>query len=487
MSAVLKQPLEETLLTMDVVDELRHRKVELSTIANDDVAVLERLRAIYSSQGIPVSDEILNAGIRARHDQRFVYVPPRGWRVAIARAWIERRRVVKYCVKAAAAIAAVTAIAVFLASLYLVPKAIWLNNKTRALDTSYGEVLGSLRLAESEWENAERALLEALHATVPVTYTDLWQRASEEATADLSETQREFFAAVNKAKDPLSLSITTDAVNTDWEHLTNEIAQRSQAKDTALRLIAALREKSKTVSKAATLLRKADDDIASTQPMPREWRWLYSSAARAARLSDAVLRFDAASLDSVSDEFASTRVTLQNANDGWKRLGALRNRASTELLDTSERDEVLRLIGVVEQGIASGRVEPAMLALKDVDARLDMARHTLTYTIVSRPGVKSGVWRYSVENPASRNHYLIVEALDETGSATTLPIKNEENGRVQNVSLFGVRVPRERYEQVGRDKTDDGIIQDNVIGVKEAGRIAPQFTIDRDGGYITEW
>ena len=56
------QPLDELMLAMDVVDTLRHRELVLQRElqADDrDQRLLERLRDIYESQGIAVTDDEL--------------------------------------------------------------------------------------------------------------------------------------------------------------------------------------------------------------------------------------------------------------------------------------------------------------------------------------------------------------------------------------------------------------------------------------------
>ncbi len=69
-------PLDELMLAMDVVDTLRHRELMLTReVEADDreQRLLERLREIYTAQGITVSDDVLKQGVRALQEERFVY------------------------------------------------------------------------------------------------------------------------------------------------------------------------------------------------------------------------------------------------------------------------------------------------------------------------------------------------------------------------------------------------------------------------------
>jgi len=86
--------LDELMLAMDVVDTIRHQDLiverELGQ-ADRDAALKERLRQVYESQGLDVTDRILDAGIAALKESRFTYTPPPpGWRRTLARMWIRR-------------------------------------------------------------------------------------------------------------------------------------------------------------------------------------------------------------------------------------------------------------------------------------------------------------------------------------------------------------------------------------------------------------
>jgi Family of unknown function (DUF6384) len=88
------QTLDELMLAMDVVDTLRHQDNLVERELDEtrrDADLLERLRAIYKSQGIEVSDEVIRQGVVAIKEDRFAYTPPRpGLGVTLAKVWIAR-------------------------------------------------------------------------------------------------------------------------------------------------------------------------------------------------------------------------------------------------------------------------------------------------------------------------------------------------------------------------------------------------------------
>jgi hypothetical protein len=86
--------LDDMMLAMDVVDTLRHRERLVERELDDDLReeqIIERLRALYKSQGIEVPDSIIAQGVKALKDSRFVYTPPPpSFRRSLATFWVKR-------------------------------------------------------------------------------------------------------------------------------------------------------------------------------------------------------------------------------------------------------------------------------------------------------------------------------------------------------------------------------------------------------------
>jgi hypothetical protein len=113
-AGVRDTPLEELMVAMDVVDTLRHRQLiverELDA-AGRRRRLVERLREIYTAQGIEVTDAALEAGVDALEQERFGFTPPRGGlSTALARLYVSRQRWLKPVV-AVLSFAAIIAIA----------------------------------------------------------------------------------------------------------------------------------------------------------------------------------------------------------------------------------------------------------------------------------------------------------------------------------------------------------------------------------------
>ena len=172
----------------------------------------------------------------------------------------------------------------------------------------------------------------------------------------------------------------------------------------------------------------------------------------------------------------------------------LPNRIETLAASIANVSNDPRATAEAEQLVSDGRT--AVLAGDAVRARAAVAgleridtdlRRVYELTIVSRPGALSGVWRVPDANPAGQNYYLIVEAITPDGDRLSLPITSEETGGTETVNQWGVRVSEAVFNRVGSDKSDDGIIQNDVIAVKERGVLDLDYRMPVLGGAITEW
>jgi hypothetical protein len=93
---VESRPLDDVMLAMDVVDTLRHQQLlverELNT-EERDTRMMERLRTIYASQGIDVPEHVLEEGVSALKEDRFLYDPPEpAFNTWLARVYVSRGR-----------------------------------------------------------------------------------------------------------------------------------------------------------------------------------------------------------------------------------------------------------------------------------------------------------------------------------------------------------------------------------------------------------
>jgi hypothetical protein len=156
------------------------------------------------------------------------------------------------------------------------------------------------------------------------------------------------------------------------------------------------------------------------------------------------------------------------------RVDAARTRADQLLADGQA---ALR-----RRDVAGGRK-----AITDLEALRATLTQEYWLRIISRPNEQTAVWRVPQRNPNARNYYALVEAVAPDGRVLSLPVQSEEDGRTTTVSKFGVRVGVDVYNQIARDKQDDGIVQRNRLGEKRRGELDVNYAVPVMGGRITQW
>ncbi len=142
------------------------------------------------------------------------------------------------------------------------------------------------------------------------------------------------------------------------------------------------------------------------------------------------------------------------------------------------------------EGLAAakaGDLEAARGKVGQLQAVRQLLEQEYMIRIVGRPGQQSGIFRIPDANPNARNYYLIVEAIDAGGRPVTVQIISEEQGKTGLVDVWGLRVSEATFDRVRADKQDDGIIQNNRVGVKRRGYLQPEYEMPVQGGAILEW
>jgi hypothetical protein len=136
---------------------------------------------------------------------------------------------------------------------------------------------------------------------------------------------------------------------------------------------------------------------------------------------------------------------------------------------------------------AKGDRPAAQQAIDDLTMVRDRLRQDYQLKVVDGPAVKWGFWTFPKSNSEATNYYLIVQPLDAQGKPETLPVRDEETGRIDTVSVWAERVPEEVYRAVEADKADDGVIEQNLVAVKDYGFLEPDYLVQALGGQLTRW
>ncbi len=168
-------------------------------------------------------------------------------------------------------------------------------------------------------------------------------------------------------------------------------------------------------------------------------------------------------------------------------IAQLRHRVASLSAEEGATHRAAGLADNALAALATESVDEAKTYVDELSLLATQLQQSYQLRVMSRPGELSGVWRIPDSNQRARNYYVIVEPVSASGKVIPISVTNEENSKTVSVKKFGVRVSQAIFASVQRDKQDDGIIQSNIIGHKQRGKLKPDYSVPVLGGVITEW
>ncbi|MCR9244824.1 MAG: DUF6384 family protein [bacterium] len=472
--------LDRVMLAMDVVDTLRHERKLVAVELDDErrqAELVARIRGIYDSQGIEVSDEVIAEGVAALREERFVYRPPeRSFEVWLAEVYVDRR-------KWAIVFGSVALVALLVWGAIAVPAWVGEQNRIAAFEQASIDLGARAREAANRGGALRGQLDHARGLTSAVQPERLFDEAESALLRGLgfAETLRDAVVRL-----PQRAGYVEAAER--WDTAVAAATELAGNAETAF-------DETRATLDAIVELRRLHDGLAALRQRIDE-----------AEL-DAVARRDLVELAGAVD----AAITVADPRDAAARLheleAALQERITARqvLAELRQRFEIAvkscegadpepvaqaraaDLESRFQQGILSGDAKVVAETVRDLEALAEQLLQSYELRIVTRRNQRSGVWRHPNRNRNARNYYIIVEAVDADGKRLRLPIENEETGRTSRVRTFGVRVSEAAYEQVKADKLDNGLIDRSRFGRKRRGRLAPDYDFDVVGGFITRW
>jgi Family of unknown function (DUF6384) len=170
-----------------------------------------------------------------------------------------------------------------------------------------------------------------------------------------------------------------------------------------------------------------------------------------------------------------------------KGLAQGHREASAEARVDAARARADQLLADGQAALRRRDVAGGRKAITDLEALRATLTQEYWLRIISRPGEQTAVWRVPQRNPNARNYYALVEAIGTDGRVQSLTVQSEEDGKTGVVSKFGVRVNADVFNQIARDKQDDGIVQRNRLGEKRRGELDVNYAFPVMGGRIIQW
>lgn len=448
-------------LLMDVVDTVRHARFDderLMAQIDSDEDLIAHVRNIYQSQGIAVDEATVRQGLELMKSQRFEFKAPRpSVALKLANLYVTRSAWgPRFLVRTAAAF---TLSAVAIGS-YVGISAYrfnsWMDGAAESLKaetfvrSKHGEFLASAN---------------ALPAT-PRPVAD----GARQAKQSLNEAERSLVTVP-------ALPATKDEQEALYERDTTAARQLLDQREAVLRVASKHVGNAKQALGDVAALQVAYKGVAAfDQPTPSYLTSLRDSLK---------LQFEnAANTGNASGMDAAVR-TFENALSlDSKRLVLL---SQVNGLTGSQVGVLAGILTETQGLLTAGNLAAAQTHLDDVTTKLAILPLTYTLRIVSEAGERSGVWRYYDNNKNARSYYIVVDAIDASGAPVKLPITSAEDKEIREVSRFAIRVPEHVYQGVGKDKQEDGIVDNDQFGHKAAGELDTKYEFETLGGMITTW
>lgn len=277
----------------------------------------------------------------------------------------------------------------------------------------------------------------------------------------------------------VALLATFFVANTGYDHLVvqpREMAAAELRLDIEQRLPAAIKEGH---IKAVAAAKKYDDEAAlSVADNIRDKALALLANEKIDEVRQEVVRLNEMAVN------IEAKVLVSSLTEKASKLEA---DLSAKISDKAALRTLASSIRAVKEAASKGDLKGYELAVQKLNAQAYAIETPLTIRIVDRTGVKAGVWR-SQNGGATKVHYIVVEALDPVGKVLPMNIKNVETGATELVNYWGIRVPEAVYNRVGKDKQSDGIVDDTDAGIKPAGTLEFDWSLETINNHmITRW
>lgn len=474
--------VSEKVGAMAVVDELRHKQLvaeELLNLPERRKDVVESLSKYYDNKGVSVTPELLEQGVKEYFSKRLRFEEPEqsnfaklASAVAITRrTWVPRGAI-------GLGLAGVLALGVSIGyDVYkfsvvegLEQSAQQQNFKAQQLTSSIAGIsqaaealqlrnrqLGSplagvtAMLAQASKTGAEATDLLQFNIAIPLSFetAELVEEQVEKASSSIKNAEK----LISSAKKHVDAS--TDLLG---------VAQELRSLKSSEQFETASRRDPVTLAalEAQANIRSAAEPTA-----------VAAAASSLSRLKRLITEAELAD-------------TLSNQVDALK--AELTSMKLTGPKDMIRVDAIVQAANEALRNLDTGAARKQLAVLNEL---LTLAKTTLTFQIVDRVGINSGVERQlnSSAPGQGKSWYVVVEALDQSGKVVPQEVTSSESGKTRVARYFGLRVSQEEYLRVRDDKLSDGKVDDKAVGSKPARSLTTVYNarVHPSHSIILDW
>ena len=455
--------IREQVGALEIIDRMRHEQTVIEENLNlpqRREAIAQKIRAHYQSNGIQVSQEMIDEGVRRFFDNRFTFEPPKPNLVqkALLRMAFTYERALT--VNKGRTISIVLFIIILAGMVAIAPYFI-----DGVLSMHYSEIARSAKtLREDTANNVNR--LDNLVANV-----DLASAPAFEAAYQRIRDEYERIISESEASIPESFSESQGGLGGSQKKL-EELENRYQF-----------------VGAAASRFNKLLDDYVGYRKTINsiDQRTITQVQNNFPAIATLIAQIDSATKASDTDLNA-----LQKIQSDMRTLST-NTKSILDALDTVNKFNEEGVLSSKEVVHFISRFDGAFNRDSNISAEKAVQELTLLYSfyksevelhISNQPGVKTGVVRsYSESGSLSSSTgtpYLIVSSTSNKLEIKT-PVYNAETEKISFVSTFGVSVTSKAYEDVKQDKLDDGFVDRSLMGSKPGN----SFDIDYDNNRVS--
>lgn len=470
-----KQNMENIQKLMDIVDTARRENVRIQSVMGevlDDKALISEVKKVYEKNGLEINEADLQAGVQALKEKRFEFLESSpGLMHKLGMAYINRQNWLPQTVKKVGLGAlAIVSIGVLWQGFSAVNTMILIKD----LEAS---------IAESKYvENRNHQLQTQLSSVI----TGLGSYAQNSAisfeiksTKDKLEDSKQILENSPKfsTEEPKEL-----AKKENKDQLQKMMEVRHDSAMQAAKVLAGAKDGISVLQEQGELLSKFQNFGSIPeylQSFINEQKDLFTSFVFNKQFNEANLAYNVVSAtmtvaNSISSKESSLN-TLERQNEAKSDGGDIGLSQTFDLLNSAK------------SSLSLGNIEQATNIMTQIDKNIGSLSMSYTYKIVSREGEITLFRRKLSGNNDAKSYYVLVETVDNLGNPVSLNIYDSELQKNVEASKFGVRIPESTYEQIKLDKTDDGIVDNNVLGQKSVGKMEPVFNFPIQSGYVTRW
>lgn len=455
--------LSDQLGAMAIIDELYQQQqvifqhLDQASLRNK---VAEKIKDYYQSKGLPVSDDVINEGVKLWFEKRLKFTVPNTswWQNLLATCYVTRG--VWYKV-----------LAIVLAC-YV----------SYAMFFSYREhrELQSLQNNINMQNGLRQRTLNQL-SVIKKRYDDLSKQPVQYAKQPVEQIKITISTLLG-GNEITNVEVSNVIEKTIPIEQAQQKHQQLQQYNTNLQnqLIVILEYlvQLQTIIEQDNRLTKLIDDKSFQQASKS-----YPVVQQAVKIAIQALtkgdRADLTNIEALYSKALDANIQLQEVQTAIDQLEALK-------VPAKEMNIVLSLQESIKQQLVTLDFNNIKNYRQQLDYYIGLANTPLKLTIVDRVGYKSGIER-TYDNSGGKAWYIIVEATTETNEIYPLQIVSNETGHTKLVKMFGIRVNKQEFDKVRQDKAADGHIDKPLVGNKPKGRLTFNYSRPIMDGTILDW